>query len=58
VPIPAPDFVCRNFAAVGADRLWVADITYVRTGEGFLYLVFVLDAYSRKLIGARLWRVI
>ena len=49
--IPAPDLVCRNFAAVAPDRLWVADITYVKTEEGFVYLAFVLDAYSRRLVG-------
>lgn len=49
--VPAPDLVCRNFAAVAPDRLWVADITYVKTEEGFLYLSFVLDAYSRRLVG-------
>ena len=49
--VPASDLVCRNFAAVAPDRLWVADITYVKTEEGFLYLSFVLDAYSRKLVG-------
>jgi transposase InsO family protein len=36
---------------VGPYRLWVADITYVKTDEGFVYLAFVLDAYSRKLVG-------
>ena len=41
----------RNFAADGTNRLWVADITYVKTGEGFLYLSFVLDAYCRTLVG-------
>jgi putative transposase len=49
--VPAPDLVRRNFAAVAPDRLWVADITYVKTDEGFLYLGFVLDAYSRRLVG-------
>ena len=49
--VPAPDLVRRNFTAVAPDRLWVADITYVRTEEGFLYLAFVLDAYSRRLVG-------
>ena len=47
----APDLVRRNFAATAPDRLWVADITYVKTEEGFLYLSFVLDAYSRRLVG-------
>jgi putative transposase len=49
--VPAPDLVRRNFAAVASDRLWVADITYVKTDQGFLYLAFVLDAYSRRLVG-------
>jgi len=47
----APDLVNRNFGAEEPDRLWVADITYVRSGEGFLYLAFILDAYSRKIVG-------
>jgi putative transposase len=50
--MPAPDLVRRNFASVVApNRLWVADITYIKTVEGFLYLSFVLDAYSRRLVG-------
>jgi len=49
--MPAPDLVHRNFAATAPDRLWVADISYVKTEEGFLYLSFVLDAYSRRLVG-------
>src|SRR5256885_16430788 len=49
--MPAEDLVRRNFAAVAPDRLWVADITYIKTEEGFLYLSFVLDAYSRRLVG-------
>ena len=48
---PAPDLVKRNFTPEAADRLWVADITYVRTWEGWLYLSFVLDTYSRKVVG-------
>jgi putative transposase len=47
----APDLVNRNFGAEEPDRLWVADITYVRSGESFLYLAFILDAYSRKIVG-------
>ncbi|MCA1838577.1 MAG: IS3 family transposase [Actinobacteria bacterium] len=49
--MPAEDLVRRNFAALAPDRLWVADITYIKTEEGFLYLSFVLDAYSRRLVG-------
>jgi putative transposase len=48
---PAPDLVDRQFTAAGPDRLWVADITYVPTGAGFLYLAVVLDAWSRRVIG-------
>jgi putative transposase len=48
---PAPDLVDRNFAADGPDRLWVADITYVPTWTGFLYLAVVLDAWSRRVVG-------
>ena len=47
----APDLVDRDFSAAGADRLWVADITYVRTWSGFLYLAVVLDAWSRRVVG-------
>ncbi|MCA1841404.1 MAG: IS3 family transposase [Actinobacteria bacterium] len=49
--MPAPDLLRRNFASVAPNRLWVADITYIKTEEGFLYLSFVLDAYSRRLVG-------
>ncbi len=48
---PAPDLVRRKFAAAAPDRLWLADITYVKTDEGFLYLAFVLDAHSRRVVG-------
>jgi putative transposase len=48
---PAPDLVNRDFRATAPDRLWTADITYLRTDEGFLHLAFVLDVYSRKIVG-------
>ena len=48
---PAPDLVQRRFAAAGPDRLWVADISYVPTLAGFLYLAVVLDAFSRRIVG-------
>ncbi len=48
---PAPDLVDRNFAADGPNVLWVADITYVPTWAGFLYLAVVLDVWSRKIVG-------
>ncbi len=48
---PAPDLVDRKFASVGPNQLWVADITFVPTASGFLYLAVVLDAWSRKIVG-------
>ncbi len=48
---PAPDLVQREFSASGPDRLWVADITYIPTWAGFLYLAIVLDAWSRRVVG-------
>ena len=48
---PAPDLVDRQFTTAGANQLWVADITYVPTWAGFLYLAVVLDAWSRRVIG-------
>ncbi len=48
---PAPDLVERDFTSGGPDRLWVADITYIPTWSGFLYLAVVLDAWSRKVVG-------
>jgi len=48
---PASDLVERNSTAAAPDRLWVADITYIPTWAGFLYLAVVLDAFSRKLVG-------
>jgi putative transposase len=49
--VPAPELVHRNFAAASPDRLWTADITYVHTQEGFVYLSFILDVYSRRVVG-------
>jgi putative transposase len=46
-----PDLVDRNFTAQGPDQLWVADITYIPTWEGFLFLAVVLDAWSRRIVG-------
>ncbi len=48
---PAPDLVRRQFAATAPNQLWVADITYVPTQAGFLYLAVVLDVFSRRVIG-------
>lgn len=47
----APDLVRRDFTAKGPDRLWVADITQVRTWAGWLYLAVVLDVWSRRIVG-------
>jgi len=48
---PVSDLVDRNFHAEAPDQLWVADITYIPTWAGFLYLAVVLDAFSRRIIG-------
>ena len=47
----APDLVDRNFTADKPNRLWVADITYIATWGGFLYLAVVLNAFSRRIVG-------
>ena len=48
---PARDLVNRDFTAEGPNQLWVADITYVPTWAGWLYLAVVLDAWSRRIVG-------
>ncbi len=48
---PAPDLVDRDFTAAGPNRLWVTDITFVPTTNGFMYLAVVLDAWSRRIVG-------
>jgi len=48
---PAPDLVNRQFSASAPDQLWVADITYVPTLTGFLFLAIVLDVFSRRVVG-------
>lgn len=57
IPDPAAkrpdDLVQRQFAPLAPDRLWVADITYVSTWAGWVYVAFVIDAYARRIIG---WR--
>jgi putative transposase len=47
----APDLVRRDFRPAGPDRLWVADIKYVSTWQGYLFLACVIDAWSRKVVG-------
>ena len=48
---PAPDLVNREFVATDINQLWVADMTYIPTWAGFLYLAVVIDVYSRKVVG-------
>lgn len=48
---PVPDLVEREFTAEAPDQLWVADITYIPTEEGTLYLAVVVDAFSRRVVG-------
>ncbi|MBS4753238.1 IS3 family transposase [Nocardioides sp. zg-ZUI104] len=48
------DLVKRKFAATGPNQLWVADLTYVRTHAGWTYVAFVLDVFSRMIVG---WQV-
>jgi putative transposase len=47
----APDLVERDFNPTTVNRLWAADITYIRTWEGWLYLASVMDLYSRRIVG-------
>lgn len=48
---PAPNLLARDFAATGPNQKWLGDITYIHTGEGFLYLACVMDAWSRSIVG-------
>jgi putative transposase len=48
---PVPDLLNRDFSAPGPDRRWVADITYVPTWSGFLFLAVVIDVFSRRVVG-------
>ena len=50
----SPDLVKRNFTATRPNQLWVADLTYVATWTGFVYVAFVIDVFSRFIVG---WRV-
>ena len=47
----APDLVKRNFTAQGPNQLWVADITYIPTWEGWLFLAAVMDIYTKRIVG-------
>ena len=48
---PAPDLLRRDFVADQPNKVWLADITYIPTREGFLYLAFILDTHSRRIVG-------
>ena len=58
IPDPAaekrPDLVCRDFSACAPDRLWVGDFTYLRSWEGRLYFAFIIDVFSRMIVGWQL----
>src|SRR4030088_1122987 len=47
----APNLLERNFIAAAPNRIWLADITYIETGQGWLYLAAVMDLYSRRIVG-------
>jgi putative transposase len=49
--VRAPDLVRRDFSATGPDQLWVADFTYCSTWSGVVYVAFVVDVYSRRIVG-------
>jgi putative transposase len=53
-PDRRPDLVDRDFTAPAPDRLWVADITYVKTHSGWVYASFVMDVFSRRIVGWQL----
>ena len=48
---PAPNLVDQDFTAQAANEIWLADITYIETREGWLYLAAILDVYSRRIVG-------
>jgi putative transposase len=50
-PAAAPNLLNREFEVFSANRVWVSDITYIPTAEGFLYLAVVLDLYNRQVVG-------
>ncbi len=47
----APNRLRRSFTATAPDRIWLADLTYVRTGEGWLFLAAIIDMFTRKVVG-------
>jgi hypothetical protein len=49
--LPHRNLLRRDFVAAQPNRVWLADITYIPTREGFLHLAFILDTHSRKIVG-------
>ena len=49
--LPAPDLLQRDFTTQRPNQIWLADITYIPTQEGWLYLAAILDLYSRRIVG-------
>ncbi|EBM3803607.1 IS3 family transposase, partial [Salmonella enterica] len=47
----APNLLNQNFNPPGPDQVWVSDITYLKTGEGWLYLAAIMDLYSGRIVG-------
>ena len=47
----APNLLKRNFIAAAPNRIWLADVTYIETDQGWLYLATVMDLYSRRIVG-------
>jgi putative transposase len=47
----APNRLARNFTAQAPNQIWLADLTYIPTGEGWLYLAAILDVYTSKIVG-------
>ena len=47
----APNLIARDFAAAAPNRVWLADITYIPTAQGWLYLAAIMDLFSRKIVG-------
>ena len=47
----SPNLLDRKFSAAALNQIWLADITYIETGQGWLYLAAVIDLYSRRIVG-------